>query len=176
MKGKTDEELNQMKHEMINSLFDKFGEDEVIILDTIIEDADKKSELECFAESIFHLSQADVICMGPGWKTARGCRLEHTIACDYEMPVIYLDPLIKYGDSIEIAEERTIEFYAMMMCCSDHPMMIYDYSDLDKVMEDIDFENTMGPYRDIAKKKIRFDGDSEWLNDMIIMILKNTAQ
>ena len=98
MKGKTDEELNQMKHEMINSLFDKFGEEEVIILDTIIEDADEKSELECFAESIFHLSQADVICMGPGWKSARGCRLEHTIACDYEMPVIYLDPLIKYGE------------------------------------------------------------------------------
>ena len=91
MKGKTREEIEDTKQSMLNWLFDKYN-DECIVIESIIEDHESKSGLECFSESIVHMSTADTLCMGYGWENARGCRLEHEIARAYGLDVIY------YGD------------------------------------------------------------------------------
>ena len=89
MKGKTQEEIEEEREEM----FEKIGYMDVdyVVMETVIKDAEKKSELECFSESIWLMSKADVLCMGYGWQEARGCRLEHDIAKAYNMPIIYLE-------------------------------------------------------------------------------------
>lgn len=39
-------------------------------------------------ESIEFLAKADVAIFAPGWKDARGCRIEHQCAEDYGIPVM----------------------------------------------------------------------------------------
>lgn len=90
MKGKTREEIEKEEKEMANLLFDKY-EDNCEIISSIVENHEEKSELECFSESIFFMSMADVLAMGFGWENSRGCRLEHDIAKAYDVPVIYLE-------------------------------------------------------------------------------------
>ena len=40
------------------------------------------------ARSIEFLAKADVAIFAPGWKNARGCRIEHQCAEDYGIPVM----------------------------------------------------------------------------------------
>lgn len=90
MKGKTRKEIEEEEKEMASVIFDKYEDNCEIIL-SIIENPEEKSELECFSESIFFMSRADVLAMGFGWENARGCKLEHDIAKAYGVPVIYLE-------------------------------------------------------------------------------------
>lgn len=94
MKGKTREEIEKEEKEMANLLFDKY-EDNCEIISSIVKNREEKSELECFSESIFFMSMADVLAMGFGWENARGCKLEHEIAKAYHMEIVYLDELKK---------------------------------------------------------------------------------
>ena len=88
MKGKTRE---QIEKEMVDVIFDMYDHMTCEIISPIVENREEKSELECFSESIFFMSKADVLAMGFGWENSRGCRLEHDIAKAYGVPVIYLD-------------------------------------------------------------------------------------
>lgn len=90
MNGRTDEEIENTKKEMVEWLFDKY-DDDCIVIDSIIKDHEEKSPLECFSESIYHMSTADTLCMGKGWNDARGCFLENAIALAYGLEVIYYD-------------------------------------------------------------------------------------
>ena len=101
MKGKTREEIEKEEKEMVNLLFDKY-KDNCEIISSIIENPEEKSELECFTESIFFMSMADVLAMGFGWENARGCKLEHEIAKAYGVKVIYLEEL-------KIGQEEDLE-------------------------------------------------------------------
>ena len=93
MVGKTREELEKEEEKIVNILLDAY-EDNCEIISSIVENHEEKSALECFSESIFFMSKADVLCMCPGWRNARGCRLEHEIAKVYEVGVIYLEDSI----------------------------------------------------------------------------------
>ena len=64
--------------------------------------------------------------------------------------------LIEYGDSWEKIEERTIEFFAMMICCADYPIRLDNYSDIDDIRKANDFEDTMFGYRILAREKLKF--------------------
>ena len=44
--------------------------------------------LDYLARSIEFLAKADVAIFAPGWKNARGCRIEHQCAEDYGIPVM----------------------------------------------------------------------------------------
>ena len=90
MKGKTQEEIEAEREETFDKIGYMVGVD-YVVMDTVIKDAEKKSELECFSESIYLLSQSDVLCMGHDWKKARVCKLEHDIAKAYNVPIIYLE-------------------------------------------------------------------------------------
>ena len=44
----------------------------------------------CFlAKSIENMSLCNVVYFCPGWENARGCKIEHKIAVDYGMEIIY---------------------------------------------------------------------------------------
>ena len=95
MKGKTKDEIDKDTNEMANLIFDYYGEETYEVMSSIVENHTEKSELECFSESIFFMSQADMLAMGYGWENSRGCKLEHEIAKAYNVPIIYLDDIKK---------------------------------------------------------------------------------
>ena len=95
MAGKSKEEIDSERDEMANLLLDYYGDDNCEIIASVVENHEKKSDLECLSESIFFMSMADVLAMGYGWKNARGCKLEHEIAKAYHKEVVYLDELKK---------------------------------------------------------------------------------
>ena len=90
MAEKTKEEISDERKKMAELLKSKYNDD-FAIMDTTVPDYDKKSDLECFSESIKFMSQADVLVMGTGWEKTRGCKLEHEIAEQYNVEIIYLD-------------------------------------------------------------------------------------
>lgn len=89
MKGKTDTEIHTERKQIHDIL--KIMDDNIMIMDTIIPNVDELTELQAFARSVQFLSQADILCMGNGWKEARGCKLEHDIARAYYVPIIYMN-------------------------------------------------------------------------------------
>lgn len=93
MKDKSKQEIDNERNDMANLLFDYYGDDNCEIIASVIEDHKTKSELECLSESIFFMSQADILAMGFGWENARGCKLEHTIAKEYNVPIVYLEDI-----------------------------------------------------------------------------------
>lgn len=44
----------------------------------------------CLGRAILKLSEADLVVFTPGWEAARGCRIEHTIAQDYDLKIMFL--------------------------------------------------------------------------------------
>lgn len=89
MAGKTTEQIKKERQTAIEQLKQYFTK-EITIIDTVIEDHEEKSDLQCFAESIMFLDKADYLAMFPGWKNARGCKLEHEIAEQYNKRIVYL--------------------------------------------------------------------------------------
>lgn len=49
----------------------------------------KHLSVRCLAESIKHLSKADVVLFAKGWEDARGCKIEHEIAKQYGIEIMY---------------------------------------------------------------------------------------
>lgn len=95
MKGKTREQIDEERANMMDLIWNIYPD--ACIRASVIENPEEKTELECFSESIFHMSQSDILAMGHGWENARGCKLEHEIAKAYSMPIVYLDDIA--GDS-----------------------------------------------------------------------------
>ena len=140
MAGKTREEIEKEEKEMVNLLFDKY-EDNCEIISSVIENPEEKSELECFSESIFFMSMADVLAMGFGWENARGCKLEHEIAKAYGVHIIYLDEPNKtknrfyiddehIHDNLNILEPIWIETYSQAKEVCNEFNRLHDRSDL----------------------------------------------
>jgi len=82
-----DFKLKNTKYTLINSLLDfkkiKFSKQ------------CKNKSVECLSRSIKYLSKADVVCFvsvfGVGkWNNCRGCRIEHKIAIDYNINIVYM--------------------------------------------------------------------------------------
>lgn len=82
MKGKTDEEILQEREAAIRAAKEIAGED-VEVLDSFFQGADLTKPLEYLGESIKVLAQADIAYFAPGWRKARGCKIEHECATQY---------------------------------------------------------------------------------------------
>lgn len=91
MNGKTKEEIEEERENISKLVHEALDElwDEIIIMDTTVEDHENKTDLECFSESIGFMAEADMLVMGKGWEKARGCILEHAIAKEYYVPILY---------------------------------------------------------------------------------------
>ena len=93
MKNKTPLEVEKESDEMTNLIFDKYGEDNCTILSALYKEVMNKSDLESFIDSVNVIGMVDVVAMGYGWQSSRNCRLEHTIAQEYNIPIIYCTDL-----------------------------------------------------------------------------------
>lgn len=89
MNGKTKEEIEARRLEIIDIIYEHFGEDNVEILDTIF-DFPNQNALFYLAKSIEKLSEADIAVFDKNWESYRGCKLEHECCIGYNIPIIDL--------------------------------------------------------------------------------------
>ena len=60
----------------------------------------KNSGVYCLAQSIDAMSRCDVVLFRTGWENARGCQIEHTVATEYGLDILYEDSEGNFYDSL----------------------------------------------------------------------------
>ena len=91
MKGKTDEEILKEREKAIASAKRNFVEDEEIeVIDSFFQSAPADARpLWFLGKSLELLSTADIAYFAKGWENARGCKIEHEVAVQYGLEIIY---------------------------------------------------------------------------------------
>ena len=85
MRGKTDEEILSVREKAIAKAKELVGEP-VEVLDSFFQSAPVDAKpLWYIGESIKFLAEADVAYFAKGWENARGCRIEHECAKEYNV-------------------------------------------------------------------------------------------
>lgn len=88
MRGKTDEEIMAERTTAIQRAEEIVGEP-VEVIDSFFQKAPVEAKpLWFLGKSLELLANADVAYFAPGWKDARGCRIEHTCAREYNIVCI----------------------------------------------------------------------------------------
>lgn len=87
MRGKTDAEIRRERELATLSAVREYGSD-VEILDSFFENHDGNA-VHFLGKSIALLGDADVALFLPGWKDARGCRIEHAICEEYGIKIAF---------------------------------------------------------------------------------------
>ncbi len=88
MKGKTDEEIIEVRQKAIESAEKHLGE-KVEVIDSFFQNAPHDAKpLWFLGKSLELLSTADVVYFADGWSNYRGCRIEHTCAFEYGINII----------------------------------------------------------------------------------------
>lgn len=89
MKGKTNDEIIAERNAAVEEAARVLGEP-VELIDSFFKDAPHDAKpLWFLAKSLELLSTADIVYFATGWEKYRGCKIEHTCAVDYNIPVIY---------------------------------------------------------------------------------------
>lgn len=90
MNGRTDEEIHNERNKAINALHklhidvvDNFFEDEVTDVN--------KVDIYLLSKSLLKMCEADAVLFIGKWREARGCRVEHLVAKDYGVKILYED-------------------------------------------------------------------------------------
>lgn len=85
MKGKTDAEILAVREKAIKSAEKQVGES-VQVIDSFFQNAPVNARpLWYLGESLKLLAEADVAYFVKGWDEARGCKIEHTCAVEYNI-------------------------------------------------------------------------------------------
>lgn len=63
--------------------------DEVEVLDTYLNGYTNKPPLHLLALALEKMADADAVIFAPGWRNARGCRVEHLAASEYGISIIH---------------------------------------------------------------------------------------
>lgn len=83
MRGKTDEEILAERADAVQAARDALGE-EVEVIDSFFQSAPADAKpLWFLGESLKMLAKADIAYFAPGWRDARGCKIEHACADAY---------------------------------------------------------------------------------------------
>ena len=83
MNGKSDEQILKEREEAVREAKIVCGE-EVELIDSFFQSAPADARpLWFLGKSLELLSTADIAYFAPGWKEARGCKIEHLCAVEY---------------------------------------------------------------------------------------------
>ncbi len=87
MRGKTNELIKEERKVLVQKFEDRGYE----VLDTVFDETPKNVDeaIWFLSKSIEYLAQADIIFFMKGWEKARGCKIEHEVAVEYDKEVIY---------------------------------------------------------------------------------------
>ena len=90
MNGKKTEEIEWEREQLVKELKRYLGED-IEILDTIFHFAEDVPSLVYLGRSLEVLAKTDIAVFMDGWENARGCKIEHQAAKDYDIPTLELN-------------------------------------------------------------------------------------
>lgn len=91
MKGRMDGEILEAREKAIRKVQALLGEP-VEVINSFFRDAPEEAKpLWLLGKSLELLSTADVAFFAEGWEKARGCRIEHTCAYEYEIGVVIIE-------------------------------------------------------------------------------------
>ena len=90
MNGKKTEEIEYEREQFVKDLKKYLGEG-INILDTIFHFAEDVPSLVYLGRSLEVLAKADLAVFMDGWENARGCKIEHQAAKDYDIPTLELN-------------------------------------------------------------------------------------
>lgn len=81
MRGKTNEQIREERAELVKQL-EKQGHE---VIDTVFETAPADEDIAIYmlSQSIRYIGKVDAVVFMPGWKNARGCRIEYKVADNY---------------------------------------------------------------------------------------------
>lgn len=87
MKGKTNEQIREQRAELVTRL----QEEGLEVVDTVFENgpADEDIAIYMLSQSIRYIGKVDAVYFMKGWEKARGCKIEHEVAVQYEKQVFY---------------------------------------------------------------------------------------
>lgn len=91
MHGKTDEEIKKIREEYTEQARAIFCPADVMIINNIdhdIKDVECPQRKHYLAESIRQMVRADVVIFCPGWEDAAGCKVEHLLCFEYDIPCL----------------------------------------------------------------------------------------
>lgn len=87
MRFKSNKQIAEEREQAEAKVREKYGDDAEII-DSFFQDADHEgAPVKCLAHSIELLAQADAAIFLEGWRSARGCRIEHDVCLLYGIPI-----------------------------------------------------------------------------------------
>ncbi len=90
MKNRTEEDIKLER----KAIIEKFNNMHIEVIDTIFKDEvpiDYNAGVYYLGKSIKEMSKADALFMCDGWREARGCRIEHSVAQEYGIKILYND-------------------------------------------------------------------------------------
>ena len=90
MRGRSGEEITAERQALHAKAEIALG-DELTPLESFLHGLDetkKNYEARALAESLFLMSDADVVIFAKDWEQARGCRIEHQVCLDYGIDII----------------------------------------------------------------------------------------
>lgn len=97
MRGKTEEQIREER----KAIIEKFNNMHIEVIDTIFIDEPPKDcnvAVYYLGKSISAMKDIDAIYMDDGWREARGCRIEHQVAKEYGIKILYNDFFINKSE------------------------------------------------------------------------------
>lgn len=91
MRNRTNEQIKEEREAIIASLKTAMIYSNIIVIESFFENAPHEAKpLWFLGESLKLMSEADLVVFAEGWEEARGCRIEHQCAIDYQKNLIYM--------------------------------------------------------------------------------------
>lgn len=110
MKGKTDDEIQKGRREAYEKVKTLYPYEEIELMDTHVNPVcdPKAFPVFCLAESLKLMTQANIIYFAPGWKEARGCKVEQQVATMYmgknsrgvHARILYYNDMEQFGKTV----------------------------------------------------------------------------
>lgn len=88
MRGRTDEEILEERAKILK-IAEAYLGDSVTVVENFFKDGDL-SPVQCLGDSISLMATADLVVFAPGWRKARGCKIERMVAKEYQIPTLDL--------------------------------------------------------------------------------------
>lgn len=88
MKGKTVQEIKEERKFIVNYL-ESIGN---TVIDSVfdVQCKDENDAIKLLGKCIEKIAEADVVFFMQGWNKARGCKIEHEVAVEYNKKIIYM--------------------------------------------------------------------------------------
>lgn len=89
MRGRSTDDIIAERKALVADAAVALQTDEVEVLDTYLNGYTNKPPLHLLALALEKMADADAVIFAPGWRDARGCRVEHLAASEYGISIVH---------------------------------------------------------------------------------------